>query len=150
MGYRSEVGYVIQFEDKIQWSDTATEEDKKITPKDLFNMLLNDAKTNPNTKLCFDDDDGIFTMDSDKLLIKFHADDVKWYDSFDDVLCHEAFIDMVQEYVDAQESNDKYKAVCISYGFVRIGEEVEDIETKYGGYDGFDLIYPTRGIEFNV
>jgi hypothetical protein len=33
---------------------------------------------------------------------------------------------------------------------VRIGEETEDIDTKYGGDDGYSLLYPTRGIEFEV
>ena len=42
------------------------------------------------------------------------------------------------------------KHLTISYGFVRIGEETEDIETRYGGDDGYSLLYPTRGIEFEV
>lgn len=150
MGYRSEVGYVIKFEDRIFWSEQATDEDKKITVKDLFNVFINDAKTNPKTKLAFDEADGDFKLDYDNLMIKFYADNVKWYESFEDVDCHEKLLDMAEEYIDAQSENDKYGSVCISYGFVRIGEETEDIETRYGGYDGYDLVYPTRSLQFSM
>jgi hypothetical protein len=148
MGYRSEVGYVIQFEPDIKWADSVTDEQKDITGKDLFNIFLNDAKNNPLTKLAFDEADDDFSLDEDKLRIKFYADHAKWYESFDDVACHEKLLELVDEYIDAQENNEKFRKVSISYGFVRIGEETEDIDSRYGGYDGYDLIYPTRGIEF--
>lgn len=37
----------------------------------------------------------------------------------------------------------------ISAGFVRVGEETGDIETRYIN-DGYELIYPTTSIEFNI
>ena len=76
--------------------------------------------------------------------------DWKWYDDYDDVKCHERLLDLAEEYIDAQNSNKAMRNLTISYGFVRIGEETDDIDTKYGGDDGYSLIYPTRSIEFEV
>jgi hypothetical protein len=84
------------------------------------------------------------------MLLKFYASDWKWYDEYDDVQCHERLLELAEEYITAQQEDDKLKHLSISYGFVRIGEETEDIDTKYGGDDGYSLLYPTRGIEFEV
>jgi hypothetical protein len=145
MGYRSEVGYAIQFNKNIQWTDHATDEDKKLTGEGIFNTFIAEAKANEDTKLCFDEDESPLQIDHENLLLKFHVDSWKWYDDYKDVQCHERLIDLAEEYIDAQNNNQ-----AISYGFVRIGEETEDIETKYGGDDGYSLLYPTRGIEFEV
>ena len=148
MGYRSEVGYAIAFNEELKYSDDVPENERLLKGRDVFNTFLAEAKLRDDTKLCFEHDE--LDVQESSLLLKFYASDWKWYDSFDDVQCHENLLNLAQEYIDAQEEDDKLKQLSISYGFVRIGEETEDIEQKYGGDDGYGLIYPTRGIEFEV
>lgn len=150
MGYHSEVGYVIAFDKNIQWTDEATDEDKKLTGEGIFNTFLTEAKSNEDTKLCFDEDESPLEVDHENLILKFHLDSCKWYDDYDDVKCHERLLDLAEEYIDAQNSNKAMRNLTISWGFVRIGEETEDIDTKYGGDDGYSLLYPVRSIEFEV
>ncbi len=150
MGYRSEVGYAISFNKEIQWTDHATDEDKKLKGEDIFNTFITEAKSKEDTKLCFDEDESPLEIDHENLLLKFYASDWKWYDDYAEVGCHEALLKLAEEYIDSQENNQAIKHLTLSYGFVRIGEETEDIETRYGGDDGYSLLYPTRGIEFEV
>lgn len=150
MGYRSEVGYVISFNEDIEWTELATDEDKKLTGADIFNTFLTEAKSNEDTKLCFDEDESPLEIDKERLVLKFYVDDWKWYDDYDEVKCHERLLDLAEEYIDAQNNNQAMKSLTISYGFVRVGEETEDIDTRYGGDDGYSLIYPTRSIQFEV
>lgn len=150
MGYRSEVGYVISFDKNIMWTDEATDEDKKLTGEGIFNTFITEAKANEDTKLCFNEDESPLEVDHENLILKFYVSDWKWYDDYDDVKCHERLLDLAEEYIDAQNSNKAMRNLTISWGFVRIGEETDDIETKYGGDDGYSLLYPTRSIEFEV
>lgn len=150
MGYQSEVGYVIAFDRDIKWTNEATDEDKKLTGEGIFNTFVVEAKANEDTKLCFDEEESPLEVDSENLMLKFHVDSWKWYDDYKEVKCHENLIDLAEEYIDAQEKNKAMKHLTISYGFVRIGEETEDIDTKYGGDDGYSLLYPVRSIEFEV
>ena len=151
MGYRSEVGYVIAFQNNIDWTDEASDKDKAMTGRDVFNTFLAEAKSNPETKQCFDDADAdTYEVNVEKMFIKGHWLDVKWYDDYDDVKCHHKLMEMASEYINSQRDNDKIKFTTISYGFVRIGEENDDIETEYDGDEGWDLIYPVRKIDFNV
>lgn len=85
------------------------------------------------------DEVNIVPHGDEHLLVSFYTDGIKWYDSFDAIRAHESFLTSLE---------DK----PISARFVRIGEDVEDIETRtYGdGCDGFDdfysYIYPVRSI----
>jgi len=150
MGYQSEVGYAIQFDRNIQWTDTATDEDKKLTGEDIFNTFIAEAKLREETKLCFDEEESPLEINQEDLLLKFYVDSCKWYDDYEDVQCHEALLKLADEYIDSQENNQAMKHLTISYGFVRIGEETEDIDSRYGGDDGYSLLYPVRSIQFEV
>ena len=58
----------------------------------------------------------------------FTADDIKWYASFDDyadIQMFEKFMDAMEEVVEKREK----------YRFIRIGEEIEDIEYRGDWYD---------------
>ena len=151
MGYRSEVGYVIAFQNNIDWTDEASDKDKTMTGRDVFNTFLAEAKSNPETKQCFEDIDAdTYIVNETEMYIKGHWSDVKWYDDYDDVKCHHKLMEMASEYINSQRDNTNIKFTTISYGFVRIGEENDDIETEYDGDEGWDLVYPVRKIDFNV
>ena len=53
-------------------------------------------------------------------------DNVKWYESYDDVKAFDAFRAKYSALIDAQEENGKEWA----FEFVRIGEETEDVECE--------------------
>ena len=144
MGYRSSVAYTIRFRD-----------DK------LFNMFLAEAKVKDETKLCFSDEE----MESEHLKIipelrhiNFFADDVKWYEEYPDVLCHENLIDLAKEYIaqhtekeekDSDDGRSTYIKVYEPCGwvFVRIGEEPTDIVERSGGDYDWSWISLCRSIE---
>jgi hypothetical protein len=131
MGYRSEVGYVIVF-----------------TEKEVYDQFKVQYKLDPAYDECREDESGTDFGDvqlkfmDDHLVVKFRAEHVKWYDHYSDVKCHRALLDLADEYA------EKYK--CVSWCFVRIGEETGDIDTEYGG-DGeaTSMIYPVSSICFD-
>jgi len=145
MGYRSDVGYKIQFDNWIEWQPTIT--DRPITSKDLFNTFLAEAKSREDTKLCFEDDDGVFTIDEDKLSITFYANSVKWYEDYPDVKCHEALLDLANEWIEQHEKDDRLRHSPVRWGFVRIGEEQGDVDERHNN-EGYELVYTCRSIEF--
>ena len=149
MGYRSQVGYAISFAWDIQWNANATDADKKLIGKDIFNTFILEAKAKEETRLCFDEDSPLEIIE-DKLILKFYVDDWKWYESYSGVSCHESLLNLADEYIEAQENNQAMQNLTISYGFVRIGEETNDIDERYGGDDGYSLLYPVRSIQFEV
>lgn len=131
MGYRSEVGYVIAF-----------------TEKEVYDQFKVQYKLDPAYDECREDESGTDSHDvqlefrDNALLIKFRAIDVKWYDHYSDVKCHRALLDLADEYA------EKYG--CVSWCFVRIGEETGDIDTEYGGSgEATSMIYPVSSICFD-
>jgi hypothetical protein len=125
MGYRSQVGYLIVF-----------------TEKEVYDQFKVQYKLDPEYEQCRIDEPQSLMFNDDKLHIRFEAEDVKWYDSFPDVTAHHKLLDLADEYA------EKYN--CVSWCFVRIGEETGDIETRYGG-DGeaSSMIYPVSSICFD-
>jgi hypothetical protein len=146
MGYRSDVGYKIKFHKDIQWRDGIPVTARTISSKDLFNTFLAEAKSKEDTKLCFEDDDGVFKIDLDNLAITFYASSVKWYEDYPDVKCHEALLNLANEWIEQHESDERFYSP-VHWGFVRIGEEHGDIDERHGN-DGYDLVYTYRSIEF--
>lgn len=142
MGYRSEVGYVIAFEDK-----------------DLFNQFIVQAKLDPVYELCWKAEyETTFTQVlEDKLMLKFHATDVKWYDEYEDVKCHEALLNLASDYIEKYNnhmvaSDTEQTDTLVSWSFIRIGEELDDNEHRTGG-DGYNLwesIGISRTIDWGV
>lgn len=119
MGYRSEVAYVIRFEDiqtKQEWVAIA-----KLHP--TYSQALKDCQ---------------FVDDMHKDYISAYFMHVKWYDDFDDVKCHMAMLDAI-----AEDANEHVNA-----RFVRIGEEQDDNEDMAYGENGYDIeLYISRSVD---
>ena len=96
MGYRSDVAYVIKFDD--------------IETRDNFVTLML-AKNDKHITEAINECEYGYTKDP---IITFEATDVKWYDSFDDVKAHHALMhDAIEIY---KEKGGKYR-------FISIGED---------------------------
>jgi hypothetical protein len=133
MGYRSDVAYTIRF--------TSDHDENN---KQSFFTFLAEAKSKAATAACFTEETGQwseFEVDEKRLRINFAADDVKWYESYPDVQCHEALLDLAAEWVNDEDNNSG-----IAYKFVRIGEDDDDIEQKEGGDVDWDWLQVERTI----
>ena len=147
MGYRSDVGYKIKFDKDLEWLESIADDKKNVTSKDLFNLFVTEAKSRLETKLCFEDEDGTFTIDDEHLSITFFAESVKWYESFEDVQCHEKLLELADDWIAQHEDDDKFYSP-LRWGFVRIGEERDYVDERHGN-EGYELVYLTRGIAFD-
>jgi hypothetical protein len=119
MGYRSEVAYVIRFEDtetKQKWVSMA-----KLNTQ--FNQALKECQ---------------FVDDMHKDYISAYFLHVKWYDQYEDVQAHTAMLESISE--DADEK--------VYARFVRIGEEQDDNEDLAYGENGYDIeLYISRNVD---
>ena len=133
MGYRSDVAYKIKFSDEGQW-----------------NLFILEAKSKPETRLCFEDEN--LTVVHDQQEIRFFANDVKWYESYEDVKCHESLLELCDEYNERQEKafidarEPSITPPWASYLFRRIGEDEEDCDNRHGGDPDWDWIELIRYI----
>jgi len=128
MGYRSTVAYTIRFIPRHSPDTDDIEEERKA--KSSFYLLLAEAKANVNTALCFSDTDCLEVLE-DKLEIRFFAESVKWYESYPDVACHEALIELSKSWADDDTSNP-----YIGGAFARVGEDTNDnVEEVWGQGD---------------
>ena len=73
---------------------------------------------------------------------KFMCDDVKWYESYPDVACHDALIELAGEWVNDEDNKSE-----IAFVFVRIGESTDDVEERCGGDYDYDWVQVHRSIE---
>ena len=104
----------------------------------------------PSMKLFIDENiGGTFEEDiteeesNNRKYIKFYLEDVKWYDSYSDVIQFNKFIKAFVELADDDESK-----LTWAYEFVRFGEELNDIEvTESDGAENVLHIY--RGVDLN-
>jgi hypothetical protein len=120
MGYRSEVAYTITFRDKHLRNAYVN----LILAKG--DKLLSEALAD-----CY--------VPEDKPIICFHADHVKWYPENPDV---QAYITLYRW------ARNLYKDDC-DYRFVRIGEEIADVEedATHGDLDDYEVCYVVSMIE---
>lgn len=131
MGYRSNVAYKIVFSDAEQ-----------------FNVFLIEAKSKPETRLCFEDEDLVVAYDKQE--IRFLAEAVKWYPDYPDVKCHHKLFELCDEYNQRQEErfiDTKEVSITpptVSYLFRRIGESEDDYEDMHGGDPDWDWVYVSR------
>jgi len=132
MGYRSDVAYTIRF---VHEDDTNN--------KQSFYTFLAEAKVNAATAACFNELGWAeFQIDEARYRINFACDDVKWYESYPDVACHEALISLAKEWDEDGDNNSG-----ISYIFIRLGENVDDVEERCGGaYYDHDWVHVSRSI----
>ena len=109
MGYTSDVAYVIKFDD--------------IEQRDAFVVLMR-AKNDALTTQALDE----IGHDDDKdPIITFSCESTKWYAGYPDVQVHHRLM---------ARANELYGA---SYRFVRIGEDVNDIDIQDLDEKGLDL-----------
>jgi hypothetical protein len=132
MGYRSDVGYKVKFTDEGQW-----------------NLFLLEAKSKPETRLCFEDES--LTVVHDEREIRFWVQAVKWYEDYEDVKCHTELLDLCDEYLERQEkllegSPPSVNPYVVSYLFRRIGESEDDLEERHNGDPDWDWIELVRYI----
>ena len=113
MGYRSEVAYTIGFEDEhtmglfINYVFSTNDEHMIQALKEC--------------EVCFKE-----------LRINFHAYDVKWYESYDDVKGHTAL------YALPNDESTQFYEKC-DYKFIRVGEEQGDIDEEYSNNTGHTI-----------
>jgi len=131
MGYRSDVAYTIRF---VSDDDTKN--------RQSFYTFLAEAKSKAAIAGCFNAHWNGVKVDEVRLRINFTADNVKWYEDYADVQCHEALINLANEWVNDELNNSE-----IAYRFVRVGEEVEDVESRTGGTAEWDWVNVVRAIE---
>jgi hypothetical protein len=73
--------------------------------------------------------------------IKFTMSDVKWYPSYPDV---KGFEDALDKFEKLSDGGDKWM-----WEFVRIGEETQDVEERWGDHS-HNLLHVSRTIESDV
>ena len=135
MGYRSEVVLVVG---------------KEVMPQFMVTM----AKSPEARALCFDEADRQNDYE-EKGNMLFAWDCIKWYDSYEEIRAIEDFLDWCDSedvpVSDEQKAQDKSPTPvthvdgCECYKFVRIGEELEDIEERGSGFWDVGV---RRSIEF--
>jgi hypothetical protein len=124
MGYRSNVAY------KIKFFDIET-----------MRLFVTEAKSKEEFRLAFEHTENL-KIDEKGMFIKFDATAWKWYESYPEVIAHEALLSLARDYREEAEKN-------IEYAFARIGENDDDVET-YASDDGYELVYVSRQIMFDV
>jgi hypothetical protein len=112
MGYRSEVAYILRFTNKEM--------------RDNF-INLQRAKADPNINTALDE-----LAEVEDNMLGYHADHVKWYDSYPDVIAHETLMKDTIEIFANEETIPDYDNQA-GYKFIRLGEEVEDNIDEEGG-----------------
>ena len=126
MGYRSEVVLVVG---------------KEVMPQFMVTM----AKSPDARALCFDE----ATRHDDyeeKGNMLFAWDCIKWYDSYEEIRAIEDFLDWCDsEDVPSQDAKGERVDGDECYRFVRVGEELEDIEERGSGFWDVGV---RRSIEF--
>jgi len=138
MGYRSTVAYTIRFIPRHSPDTDDIEEERKA--KSSFYLLLAEAKANVNTALCFSDTDCLEVLE-DKLEIRFFAESVKWYESYPDVACHEALIELSKSWADDDTSNP-----YIGGAFARVGEDTNDNVEEVWGQGEYGWVGVNRSV----
>jgi len=134
MGYRSVVAYTIRFVPVEQEGiDFVMAEERA---KGAFFTFITEAKSKDTVAGAFLDED--LTVDEEKLQIRFFAENVKWYESYEDVQCHECLMGLAREWAD---END-----YIGGAFARIGEETQDTVEEVWGEGDWDWISISRSM----
>jgi hypothetical protein len=133
MGYRSDVKIVVIASSKEAMDDLLA----------VYAMLPEVQKAGGFEKLGWER----YELGEGRVLT-YEANDVKWYDSCDDVIAVMRLLEDVNIF-NQERSEDVYAA-----RFVRIGEQYDDIEAEdYGDhyeYDTWEVLSINRNAEFNL
>jgi hypothetical protein len=118
MGNRSKVAFIISFKDK----ETL---DNYLAPRLLDEHIKNDREN--FSRIAWDD-----------ASVMYHAEDIKWYNEYEDVRA------LTKLYKDTIEAGGAYR-------FIRVGEDDKDIEEEYAESDTtepfWDDFYPVTSIQ---
>lgn len=134
MGYRSIVAYTIRFTAQSNGVDSPTDEELKQC-KASFYTFLAEAKSKFSGVF---DDEGV-VVDEGNLAINFLAEDVKWYEDYEDVKAHTALYELSQSW--AEDENKHIGGI-----FMRIGEEIDDVVQEAWGEHDWDWMSMSRQI----
>lgn len=137
MGYRSSVAYTIRFTPESNGVDSPTEEELKKC-KESFYTFLAEAKV----KYLGAVNDKSMTIDESNMAMNFLADNVKWYETYEDVIVHEKLIQLSKDWVDMENKH-------IGGIFLRIGEEIDDMVEEGWGEHDWDWMRIHRQIEID-
>lgn len=133
MGYRSDVAYTIRF-----------------TTEEAYRLFILEAKTK-DLGNCFSDG---AECNDEKFQINFEAQNVKWYDSYPEVMMHNGLIALAGDWIesdlhhgikDGVEGKDEVE-VRLGYIFTRIGENTDDVEEDARGEYDWDWVRVSRQI----
>jgi len=84
-----------------------------------------------------------------ELTFVFHADDVKWYESYSEVQAIEKMWEFAEMIGDKESNKVSYLDETIAGIFIRIGEDYEDVTVKAIGANGYELAQVHRTIDFD-
>lgn len=118
MAYRSDVKFVIVFNDAVRaavFRAKAVEDYTSIIHPEWGYATEEEAKADAERVLVLTDRQ-----------IRYSANNVKWYESYPDVMFFECLL-------------DKSEAAGAEYRFIRIGEDDSDVEVKQSRGDNFNL-----------
>jgi hypothetical protein len=151
MGYRSEVAYGVKVDD-IVWTSEASEKEKNLSADGIFLVMLTEMQGDEVANKCFDETHEIneyLVIDKEARTIRFHAEELKWYDSYEDVKAHERMYQIITEYAEQYEEKENMHNP-ISCNFARLGEEFDDIEERPAGDDPYSVISLYRGMTVDI
>ena len=77
----------------------------------------------------------------------FECDDVKWYESYPDV---QAFDAAQGKFIDLCNAEVSEGTPTFNYEFIRIGENIEDVEVEREGIDYEYLLEVVRNISIDI
>jgi hypothetical protein len=163
MGYRSDVSYLILFPDEAQYHAFLT------TARTLSNQpIVNDEITHINgqkqwgdmTRALGETVHGV-NMYKDSYLhinreyyafpaIAFKAEDVKWYENYEDVHGHESLLALARIGTKQEDmpysvgTNTTSNMTPCTYDFLRVGEDDDDVERRHNGHHVALSMHPMR------
>ena len=127
MGYRSDVALVIT-RDKNKGEGRGVSIPEFLALAKLKDLDPPEAWKDYRAQIKWDDNAFLFAIDN-----------VKWYEDYPEVQC----IEELKSFTFSVEG--------LSYAWIRIGEELEDIEERFEGEDPpYGLLYVSRQLEVNV
>jgi hypothetical protein len=145
MGYRSNVVAVFYAQDRIG------DEHKERNERNRAKLKLF-VEANFPDDLRGSDGDGLDVFDTPtRLLYEFKNTDVKWYDSYPEVIAFEQFWDSfgnlcTKHIPDAPAEDADTESVDWAAEFIRLGENVDDVEDRSSGEADW-LLRVSRTIE---
>ena len=152
MGYRSEVAYGVKVDD-IEYVNTVPESERTLSADGLFLLMLTEMQQDPIAGKCFTDEIDIntyLTVNKEQRTIVFSEGHLKWYETYTDVQAHERLYKIMEEYAELYGDKEELNRNPISCAFIRIGEDMDDVEERGSGDDPWGIASVYRGIDIHI